>query len=60
MIFRVANVLGIALMFFAIPVAAFAGPGPIAVPEPATITLVAAGLGATAAVYAIRKWNRRK
>jgi len=57
---RVVNVLGIASMFAAIPVAAFAVPQPLPVPEPATLSLVAAGLGAGAAAYAIRKWTRRK
>jgi len=53
--------LGIASMFAAIPVAAFADGGPpIAIPEPATLSLVAAGLGAGISVYAIRKWTRRK
>jgi len=60
MFHRVINVLGIASMFSAIPAVAFATILPVPVPEPATITLLAAGLGATAAVYGIRKWTRRK
>ena len=57
---RVVTVLGTALMILAVPVAAFAMPGPISVPEPATLTILATALGGSTGIYAIGKWIRRK
>lgn len=60
MIDRLIKVLSTASIMLAVPVAAFAIPAPIQVPEPATLTMLAAGLGGSAGIYAIRKWIRRK
>ena len=58
---RILNMLAVA-SFTGIPSAAFAfvAEPPVAIPEPSSITLVAAGLGTGLGVYIIRRWMRRK
>ena len=51
---------GIGSVLLAVPVAAFATPLPVRIPEPATVTLVAAGLGAGVAAHVLKKWMRPK
>lgn len=61
MVHRIFNRLAVA-SFTCVPSAAFAivEEPPVAIPEPSSITLVAAGVGAGLSVYIIRRWMRRK
>ena len=62
MVHRILNKLAVA-SFTCIPGAAFAfikEEPPVSIPEPSSITLVAAGAGAGLSVYIIRRWMRRK
>jgi hypothetical protein len=54
------KVAGVSIVASVLPSMAFAFPTPVAVPEPATLTLIASGLGGSAGIYAIGKWLRRK